>query len=265
MAEAAGPPPVGAGRARAGAFDPDGMDNRDPALIDRFLALAGEPLDRWFSADVRGLERIPEGRALYVANHNGGMASPDTWVIFGHIYSRWGLEGLPYGLGHDLPMSIPGLRRLLGRLGGVRANHANAGRLFERGRKVLVYPGGDVEAMRAWRDRDRIVFDGRRGYIRLALRHGVPIIPVVAAGAHEGVLVLDDGRWLARLIRADKWARMKVFPIALSVPFGLTVGPVLPHLPLPTRILGEVLEPITFARSGEEAASDDAYVAECAA
>ena len=245
-------------------FDPDGMDNRDPGLIDAFCRFAHDGLNRWFDAEVRGLERIPEGKALYVANHNGGMATPDTWVIFGQIYARWGLEGLPYGLGHDLPMRIPGVGKVLGRLGGVRASHDNARRLFERGRKVLVYPGGDVEAMRAWRDRDRILFDGRRGYVRLALRHGVPVLPVVAAGAHEGVMILDDGRWIARAIGANRWARMKVFPIALSVPFGLTIGPLLPHLPLPTRILSEILEPITFERSGETAASDDDYVAECA-
>jgi 1-acyl-sn-glycerol-3-phosphate acyltransferase len=119
--------------------------------------------------------------------------------------------------------------------------------------------------MRPFRHRDRVVFNGREGYIRLALRHSVPVIPVVAAGAHSTFYIIDDLRWLARLTRADKVVRSKVLPLTLSIPWGLTLGAPFVYLPWPSRILIEVLEPIHFARTGAEAGADPAWVTECAA
>jgi 1-acyl-sn-glycerol-3-phosphate acyltransferase len=174
-----------------------------------------------------------------------------------------GIDALPYGLAHELPMNIPGVGTFLSRLGAVRASHENAARIFNQGSKVMVYPGGDVEALRPYRDRNRIRFDGRRGYLRLALRHGVPIVPVVAAGAHAGFIVLSDGRKLARVLRLDRLFRLKALPVSFSLPWGITVGLLPPYYPLKTRILIEVLEPIHFDRCGEEAAQDEAYVRAC--
>lgn len=128
---------------------------------------------------------------------------------------------------------------------------------------MLVYPGGDIDSWRAQRDRDKVVFGPRRGYIRLALREAVPIVPVISAGAHDTWYVLSDGRWLAKLLRVDRKLRLKAWPIVLSVPWGLTIGPPLPYLPLRTRIDQEVLEPMHFERTGEEAAADDEYVESC--
>jgi 1-acyl-sn-glycerol-3-phosphate acyltransferase len=129
----------------------------------------------------------------------------------------------------------------------------------------MVYPGGDLDAMRPFRHRNRIVFGGRRGYMRLALREGVPIVPVVAAGSHATFIIIDDLRWLARLLRADRCLRIKVWPLTLSIPWGLTLGPLFFYIPFPVRIRVEVLTPMRFARAGEEAASDEAYVGACAA
>jgi hypothetical protein len=86
---------------------------------------------------------------------------------------------------------------------------------------------------------------------------------VVTAGAHEAFMVLDDGGRVARALGADRWARVNVFPTVLSVPWGLTVGLPPPYVPVPTRIVQEILEPIHFDRRGEEAACDDVYVERC--
>jgi 1-acyl-sn-glycerol-3-phosphate acyltransferase len=90
----------------------------------------------------------------------------------------------------------------------------------------------------------------------------VPIIPVVSAGAQDGWWVLSDGRWLSRVLHTHRFVRTDVLPITLSVPWGLTVGAP-PYLPLPTRIILEVLGPIEFERSGSEAADDREYVETC--
>ncbi|MEI8257254.1 MAG: 1-acyl-sn-glycerol-3-phosphate acyltransferase, partial [Deltaproteobacteria bacterium] len=211
-----------------------------------------------------GLERIPQGPALYVGNHSGGLITPDTFLFGAAVYRAHGLDGLPYGLGHEFAISLPLVHQLVVPLGAVRAGHESARGVFSRGNKALVYPGGDYDAMRPFRHRNRVVFGGRRGYIRLALREGVPIVPVVTAGAHAGFVVIDDGRWLAKLIRADRFLRIKVWPITLCLPWGLVVGPGLFYVPWRTRILIETLDPIVFDRTGEDASRDEAYVRECA-
>lgn len=244
-------------------YDLDDLDARDPAVVrawaDRFEPLA----ERWFAPEVRGLERVPSGAGLYVGNHSGGLLTPDTFIFCIALLRAYGVDAIPHGLAHEVALGMPVLFQLLSKFGAVRANAENAHALFAAGRKVLVYPGGDLDAMRAFRDRDRIIFGPRRGYIRLALREGVPIIPVVATGGHQTYVVLDDGAWLAKALGFDRRLRVKVWPISLSLPWGLSVGPAPPHLPLPSKILVEVLDPIRFERTGPEAAEDPAYVEDC--
>jgi len=245
-------------------YDIDSLENRDPALIDRAYRLVARPLERYFRSQVRGLERIPPGAGLFVGNHSSAMLTPDSFLFGAALYRRFGLRECPFGLGHEIAIQLPILHQIIVPLGAVRASHENAHRLFERGHKVLVYPGGDLDAMRPFRDRNRVVFGGRRGYLRLALRERVPLIPVVSAGAHGTLLILDDLRPLAESLGLARLLRVKVWPLTLSIPWGLTLGPPILYLPLPVRIWIEVLEPIRFERGGEEAAADEDYLSACA-
>lgn len=244
-------------------YDVDSIDNRDRRAIERTIRFLEPVLEAFFHPVVRGLERIPSGPGLYVANHSGGILFPDAYVLGTSVYRHGGMEDLPYVLAHDMAVRPPIANQIFVPLGGVRASPENAHKLFSAHRKVLVYPGGDVEAMRPFRDRDRIVFGPRRGYLRLAISEGVPILPVVTAGAHSGLVILDDGGRVARFLHLDRLLRVKVFPIVLSAPWGLTIGFPPPYIPLPTRFFMEFLEPIRFERSGEEAANDREYVERC--
>ena len=244
-------------------YDIDRLDNRDDALIARACAMT-KLLARYHRAQVTGVDRIPTGPGLYVGNHNAPPMTVDTWLFGAAVYEQRGIQDVPYGLGHEWMIRLRGGHEFVVRMGAVRACHDNAHRLFETGNKVMVYPGGDVDSCRPFRDRNRIVFDGRQGYIRLALRAGVPIIPVVSCGAQATWIVLSDMRWFAQLIGADQWLRVKAWPLALTFPWGISFGMPLPFIPLPSKILIEVMDPILFDRQGEEAAADDAYVAACA-
>ena len=244
-------------------YDPDSLQNRDPAAIERLLAEIEPLIERFYHPSLRGLERIPAGPALYVENHNAGLLMADAWALASGLFRHSGLDALPFVLAHDLALRPPALNRLLCPLGAVRANRDTAARIFDAGHKALVFPGGDLEVLRPFAKRDQIVFGPRRGYIKLALRSGVPIIPVVTAGAHSGFVVLSDGQRIAKAFGFPRWARVNVCPVVLSVPWGLTIGFPPPYIPLPTRIYTEVLAPITFPRSGAEAAEDDAYVERC--
>jgi 1-acyl-sn-glycerol-3-phosphate acyltransferase len=243
-------------------YDLDSLENRDPALIDRLSGLFGPILRAYFRPVIRGLERIPAGPALYVGNHSG-LLSFDSFTFFDAVYRLRGIEDVPFALGHDVTMSIPPLHQVFVPLGAIRASHENARRVLARGAKLLVYPGSDYDVFRAYRDRNRVVFGERRGYLRLALGEGVPIVPVVSAGAQEVFYILDDGQWLARVLRLDRLIRAKAWPITLSIPLGLTIGPPPFFLPWPSRFFQEALAPIVFDRQGPEAAADRDYVEQC--
>jgi len=244
-------------------YDIDSLDNRNPDRIDRLCRALHRPATTYFRYELRGADRIPEGPALYVGNHSGGIITPDSFLLCAELYVRRGMEVMPYGLGHEVAIRAPIAHQVIVPLGAVRASHENAHRLFAAGHKVMVYPGGDLENQRPFRHRHRVVFGGRTGYIRLALREGVPIVPITTAGGHSTFVIVDDLRWLARLSGARRFLRSKVWPLTWSVPWGFTLGPVPAYVPLPSRILAEVGEPIRFERTGEDAAADADYVRQC--
>jgi len=244
-------------------YDIDSLDNYSVDTVDKLCRYLKPILRAWFRPEVRGLERIPEGAGMYVANHSGGIITPDSFAFACALHETRGPAHMPFGLGHDA-IDWPIVNQLLVPLGAVRASHENAHRLFAKGKKVLVYPGGDVDNMRPYRHRHRIVFGGRMGYVKLALRERVPIIPVVGCGGHSTFIVIDDMRWLASALRIDKIFRSRVWPLTLSIPWGITLG-VLPfYIPYPSKLLMEVLEPIHFEGTGPEATEDAKYVRQCA-
>ena len=245
-------------------YDVDSLDNRDPAALAAFARSVEAVARPYFRAELRGVERAPSGPALYVGNHSGGLVTPDSFLLLAGLFTTAGVDAVPYVLAGDSALRLPGANQLLAPLGAVRASIATATALLERRDKVLVYPGGDRDAMRAYRDRDRVIFAGRTGYIRLALQAGVPIVPVVTAGAHAGLVILSDGQGIARALRANRLLRIDTWPVALCLPWGLVIGPGLLYLPWPTRILTALLEPIHFERQGPAAAADRAYVRACA-
>jgi 1-acyl-sn-glycerol-3-phosphate acyltransferase len=245
-------------------YAPDRLDNRNPDLIEIASKLLERYVIPYHRAEIEGTSNIPDGKAMYVGNHNGGVLSVDSFIAGFGMYQEGGLSALPFGLAHDLIIENRLLNPLLVPLGAVRACRENAQRLFEEGHKVLVYPGGDIETFRPFSERNMVKFGGRKGYIRMALRHDVPIIPMVAAGAHSTMIVLNDLRGLPEKLGLEKFLRMEVWPIILSIPWGITFGPSPPYIPLPTKIRIRFLEPIQFDRSGEEALKDAEYVADCA-
>jgi 1-acyl-sn-glycerol-3-phosphate acyltransferase len=133
---------------------------------------------------------------------------------------------------------------------------------FDAGGLVLVYPGSDLDTYRTFGDRGKIVLGGRKGFLKLALRAGVPIIPVVSAGTHEQSIVVLRGDRLARIVHAHAWARTEVLPLALMVPWGLAPAFV-PYLPLPAQTTVAFGAPITWPGLGPDDAGDPAALERC--
>ena len=156
-------------------------------------------------------------------------------------------------------LSFPGLS-FLRRFGTVAASPRNAEKALDAGAALLVYPGGDREVHRPSWQRHRVDFGGRKGFIRLALERDVPIVPVVAAGGQETALFLSQGENLAKLLGLDRMLRLKVLPVSIAAPWGLNVGDMLGHVPLPAKITVEVLPPLHLREEfGPEPDVDEVY------
>jgi 1-acyl-sn-glycerol-3-phosphate acyltransferase len=209
----------------------------------------------WFRGRVRGLENLPEeGPVLLVGNHSGGNVTPDTLVFTLAFNTYFGVERRFFQLAHNLVLAMPGLGYLR-KYGTVAASPENAEKALSSGAALLVYPGGDYEVHRPSWESAVVDFDGRKGFIRLAKRKNVPIVPVVSVGGQETALFLSRGEGLARMLRLDRMFRLKVLPISLSLPWVVNVGDMLGHIPLPAKIAIEVLDPIDVG----ELDVDEAY------
>jgi len=236
------------------------LDERDPDFIRERLPLMWLLASIWYRGDVRGLGNIPDsGPVLLVGNHSGGNMIPDTAIFTLAFSTFFGVERRFYQLAHNLVLAMPGLGSLR-KFGTVAASQANARKALESGAALLVYPGGDYEVHRPSWLRNQVDFGGRKGFIRLALEQDVPIVPVVAIGGQETALFLTRGERLAHLLLVDRVFRLKVLPISIALPWGLNVGDMLGHIPLPAKITIETLPAINLREEfGPDPDVDEIY------
>ena len=236
------------------------LSERDPEFIRRRLPALWLMASAWFRPEVHGFENVPDEPVLFVGNHSGGSMVPDTYVFLLAYNTFFTVDGRPlYSLGHEIVTAMPALGKLARKLGVVTAKPESAAAVFHSGASALVYPGGDVEALRPWKDRNKIVFDGRKGFLRIAHANKVKIVPVVATGGQDTFFVLNDGRRTAQLLGIDKLLRVKTLPLSVSFPWIVFPGDMF-HVPFPAKIRIQVMEPVDLhERFGDEPDWDEAY------
>ncbi len=239
---------------------PHDLDARDPQFIERVRPLFDVFYDRYFRAETELEVEIPDEPLLAVANHNGMSGTPDMFCIMAAYWRRYGTAQAAYGLMHDFPFRVPAAGAWLNGCGALAARPENAYSALRRGARVLVFPGGDVDACKPFRARYRIDFAGRRGFLRVAIRAGVRILPIVSVGGHESLYLLTDGRPIARALRLPELVRSNVFPIGFALPYGVIFGNPVPHLPPPVKIHTRFLAPIELGLP-VDAADDPAALA----
>ena len=204
-------------------------------------------LHTYFRSKIVGIENCPNTPFLAVGNHSGGIMIPDTLVWLSAYHNSNRTPPL-LTLAHDgfFDMYPQKIKIWASKFGAVRAQEENALEGLRKGYAVQVYPGGDFDACRPFSMRNKIEFAGRKGYVELAKKAKVPIVPIVSHGAHSSLLILRSGKRLAKMLGVDTSLRLKTFPISMSVPWGLWVGPLPGYIPLPTKITIEVCPPISF-------------------
>jgi 1-acyl-sn-glycerol-3-phosphate acyltransferase len=194
------------------------LEGVDDTLMDRQKYLWNPLMDDWFRMEIEGWEHLPESPVLLIGIHSG---APFVWDA-----------------------------------GALPAAPDSIASALEAGHDVALWPGGEIDSLRPWTDRDEAVLAGRKGFIRMAIRAGVPIVPIATVGGPDSMPVLARGRRLAQALQLDKVARLKMFPISIQAPWGISPA-ILSELPLPTKIRTAFQPPVKLSRDPAKAKDDD--------
>jgi 1-acyl-sn-glycerol-3-phosphate acyltransferase len=242
---------------RAGQWDLEGPDFRFMHLQKYFW----NPLmDYWFRMEVEGWENIPKSPVLLVGIHSGAPFVWDAWTVGVQWWRHFGDSRPLHGTAHDALMAAPLIGGYFRRMGVLPAAPDSMSAALAAGHDVALWPGGERDSLRHWTQRDEAVLAGRTGFIRLAIRCAVPIVPISTVGGPDSMPVLATGRRLAKALQLEKVARLKMFPIALQAPWGISPA-LLPEIPLPTKIRTAFQPPVELDTDPERV-EDESYVEE---
>jgi 1-acyl-sn-glycerol-3-phosphate acyltransferase len=193
--------------------------------------------DHWFRVEWEGFDKIPaEGGALIVANHAGAIPADAPSIMHGIERDL----GRPvYGLADEIFKRVPVVNVGWSRLGGVQAHPDNAYRLLREQRQlVMVFPEGTKGTGKTYSERYQLRRFGRGGFVQIAMRSGVPIIPMSVIGNEETMPILFKLPTLARVLRVPYFP-VTANMLALGWPLGIVV-------PFPAKMRIRVLDPVTF-------------------
>ena len=236
------------------------LDGQDTTWMQRQKYLWNPLMDYWFRMEIEGWERLPPPPALLIGTHAGAPFVWDAWTVGIQWWRQFGEERPLHGTAHDALMAAPLIGRFFRTMGVLPAAPDSIATALAAGRDVALWPGGEVDSLRPWTQRDRATLAGRSGFVKVAIKTGVPIVPISTVGGADAMPVLFQGQRIAKTLRLDKVARLKVFPLAVSLPWGIAPA-ALPQIPLPTKIRTAFQEPVEVDHDPERA--DDAdYVQE---
>ncbi len=199
-----------------------------------------EPIySKWFRVTWEGLEKIPtDGGALLVANHAGAIPSDAPAIMHGIERE---LHRPVYGLADHVFRTLPVIGTLWSRSGGVVAHPDNAYRLLRRQHQLaLVFPEGTKGPSKHVSQRYQLRRFGRGGFVEIAMRAGVPVIPLAVVGAEESMPVV------ARIPALSKALGIPYFPITANMALAPVLGPLATVAYFPAKFTIRVLDPVTF-------------------
>jgi 1-acyl-sn-glycerol-3-phosphate acyltransferase len=238
---------------RAGKWD---LDGQDETMMQRQKFFWNVLVDYWFRMEIDGWENVEQSPVLLIGIHSGAPFVWDAWTVGLQWWRRFGPERPLHGTAHDALMAIPGIGRYFRAMGVLPAARDAIATALAEGRDVALWPGGEVDSLRPWTERDRANLAGRKGFVKMAIRAGVPIVPIATVGGADAMPVLIRGDGLSRALRLDKLLRLKVFPVAISLPWGIAPA-ALPQLPLPAKIRTRFMPPVEIDNDADRADDDD--------
>jgi 1-acyl-sn-glycerol-3-phosphate acyltransferase len=228
-------------------FDPWGFSPREaPALFT-----IGKRIYDYFRPSIHGIENIPEGRVLLVANHSGQLPL-DGIVIAIACLLRAKPPRLVRAMVERWFPRVPYINEALARAGAVLGDPINCANLLRDDQAILVFPEGTKGSGKTWRDRYHLMGFGR-GFMRLALQTDAPIVPIGVVGGEESIISIHNWTGMARLLG------LPYFPIPPHLP----IAGLLAYFPLPVKFHVYFGEPMRFSgRFDDEDAAIDEKVAQ---
>ena len=226
----------------ASGVDPFGLD---PQWAKYALATVAFLHRRYFRCDVYGIENVPEGRVLLIANHSGQIPM-DGALIGASMFLDADPPRIVRAMVERWAVTLPFVSLLFSRVGQVVGVPENAHRLLEQGEALLVFPEGSRGISKTFDQRYQLT-DFGLGFMRLAIQTNTPVIPIAVIGGEEQYISVANVDALAKLFR------MPAFPIMpqLVLPGG--------QLPLPTKYRIYFGEPMHFSGDPDD---DDAVIEE---
>jgi 1-acyl-sn-glycerol-3-phosphate acyltransferase len=205
-----------------------------PEQAKFYYSLARRIYD-YFRPEIYGIENLPAGRVLIVPNHSGQL--PFDGVVVGvAALLQASPPRLVRAMAERWVSTLPFINELWTRTGVVLGDPINCRNLLEDDQAILVFPEGVRGSGKTFWQRYRTQSFGR-GFMRLALQTGAPIVPVAVIGAEESIISIADWKGLAKLLRAP------YIPISPLLPLlGL-----LAYFPLPTKFRVYFGEPMYFS------------------
>jgi 1-acyl-sn-glycerol-3-phosphate acyltransferase len=196
-----------------------------------------DPMYRyWFRTEWEGFQHLPtEGGALLVANHAGAIPSDAPAIMHG-IETE--LHRPVYGMAEYLFRALPVIGTMWSRVGGVPAHPDNAYRLLHDEQQLaLVFPEGSKATGKRFGERYQLRRFGRGGFVEIAMRAGVPVVPLAVVGAEESMPIVFKSTRLAKMLN------IPYFPVTANM---LLLGPAGLLVYFPTKFKIRVLPPVHF-------------------
>lgn len=209
--------------------------NPSPRFL-RQITPAFRLLERYFGYEVQGWEQIPRsGPALLVMNH--GVLPFHAFLLTRQLYTKTGRY--PRTLAAEFLFRLPILRDLFLKGGALNASRRNAELLLRKANLVTVAPGGIYEALLVHPGAQRLPWRRRYGFVAVATKMKVPIIPSYCQGINEAYLT-------SQLLLKQRIRSLKKSRFAMPLFFGIGL------LPFPVKLTHWIGQPIsTHRKKGE--------------
>ena len=228
-------------------YDPFGLD---PEYGRQLIVAMCLVYRYWLRVETRGIERVPEGRVLLIANHAGNTFAWDAAMLAVAMLLEAEPPRIVRGMGEYFLPTLPFFNVWMQRAGSVVGTPENCLQLLAHGEAIMVFPEGERGFVKTWAHRYELQRFGL-GFMRLALETGTPIVPVGIVGAEEQSPGIANLRWLGRLFGSP------AFPVTPTFPFLGLAG----FLPLPVKFHLHFGHPLRFeGDSSEEDAAVEAKV-----
>src|SRR5947209_16538081 len=163
------------------------LDGPDWEFFERQKYLWNPLMDYWFRMEMEGWENLPEPPALLIGIHSGAPFVWDAWTIGAQWWRHFGSSRPLHGTAHDALMAMPLIGDYFRKMGVLPAAPDAITTALAAGHDVALWPGGERDSLRPWTKRDDAVLAGRKGFIKLAIRSGVPIVPISTVGGPDSM------------------------------------------------------------------------------